>query len=821
MSISYEEYKASEKEKLKALEDAVKAKEITSNSTLVVPHEVEGSTFYFKNYSDIHIPECDMNKLRRSLAQDAKIPGLMIGFGGDQTNMALTNSVSDTYNNVFSPEEELDTMIYTIEDSGIKDKILYYMDGNHGLRLTKETSLRPGKYVTGALKIPQKHVENIALVVVKLDNPIKEGEKVTVTLLVRHGEKSASQVGRKVDITLSKPLIRAVDVVVDGHTHKSFFGSEKFYIEEAGKKTKEKAIYTANFGSWLDGSTYADRAGYAIPSNAMGEVLRMALVPNAEKTDFKLCIDMINERDLINDNADKQMKSVENALRAIEEKEYANVTEVNKAYNKSAKQIKKTSLSKYEKANKADEEFIKKEDYPDKLILFLPGGFVVGDEDVKNDKEIDKFVEQVSKLDDSAKIILNGDMIFADESAFKKTRHPDEYYAYLETLADILEPVKDKIIGYNSGRNEQWILKDYGKELAEKAQVTHQLEDKYAYQKQNKNVLRAKQKTTQQAEVKKHNKSTLKREMSKYYKDYEKFMKKLDGYIADKDKGNMEIIKAATVKMLQDEKRFLTPAKDKDYINHKWPLEEMVDLKPNENLIQNIFFQMLGIEPNPKKLTINPRVNEDKLTSIKIKGRTRKPEYITLVGCHDKSVAGRGAQHGRIGKKETRRPGQYIYYNTSRVGKEYLSSNRSCLINPDGSEDVVGIINNVYISGGRSDNDFSQNRAYKFKFGENRDYSSKKEGRGITQQASDKKELIYASMDYDSMMFDEDIVESVINKQILDSYEYKRDEIEEIQKQERSQKAREAMETALSSKKHRKIVVDAITRSTDLDESRK
>ena len=78
-------------------------------------------------------------------------------------------------------------------------------------------------------------------------------------------------------------------------------------------------------------------------------------------------------------------------------------------------------------------------------------------------KKFKKKIDILSKLNGSCKVVLNGDMVFY-KKAFTLTnkngnllgeKFPEESFSYILNLAKLLEKVKNKIIAYNSGMQEE------------------------------------------------------------------------------------------------------------------------------------------------------------------------------------------------------------------------------------------------------------------------------------------------------------------------------------------------------------------------------
>ena len=74
----------------KVLDAAValqRAKDLASDSTSIQEIDIDSSTAYFVNLSDLHIPEGDMYMLADMLKNLSCIPNIQFGFGGDQSQI--------------------------------------------------------------------------------------------------------------------------------------------------------------------------------------------------------------------------------------------------------------------------------------------------------------------------------------------------------------------------------------------------------------------------------------------------------------------------------------------------------------------------------------------------------------------------------------------------------------------------------------------------------------------------------------------------------------------------------------------------------------
>lgn len=747
-----------------------------SDSTGVLPQVVNGNTAYLKVVQDVH---GNYAKLKKELLEIAKIPNAYVLFLGDvSTNGNLENEEhGNVYGNLRSPEEEIQKLISTLESEGIdiQKMMIGYLDGNHELRIKKKTSLRAGRIITDKLGCPEKYIQNAAKVVFELDNPLKQGEKIKISGLVRHGENVPANAGACVEKTTQKSLISGVNFVLSGHTHIMSYGNSVISYLDAKGNRKEKTVISANFGSDQNNAEYADRAGYQMTGRPDGEIMRISLVVNEDKTDFKPCIDMVNTRDILNQTA---LDSYEKALRVIEELEenkFKTEADLKQAYQEASKKISKYATNQSRRSAFRENP---------NIVFFAPWcGFKIGDESVKNEEEIDEAIKLVKNLP-YCKIVLNGDMVkyrLPDTFAQKKhAKYPEDSFAYLELLAEKLKPVKDKIIAYNSGVEETKIMTYHGEELAKFAMNRLQMDESLVYKPYNKLKYKAEQLKVQSKQVEEYNKKVLKDECNKFAMNPHK-MEEYDKYIKEnfhnKKHDSDEVFKKYVANILREQGKLIS-VENKQKINKMFPLSEIDLRQPNDNLVQNILFTMLGI--NPKKIAINPIYNTQTENIVRLYTEEGKSEPIHLSGCYSTSVASRSAQENNMSRTQSHNLGYDVYYVNSKLGGEYLTKTASAY-------DIDGetVIKDVYhISGGRFDgarkyvnNTTSTNRIYTFKRVRKNEFVKYNETNGRTIYKSEGDFTIVAnSIDYHSALFNQDIRINMLLSMLKNSFNKKYEE---------------------------------------------
>lgn len=776
MSKNLEQFERYNSQYDEILDRATIAQRNASDSTGVLSQEVKGSTVYLKVVQDVH---GNYAKLRKELLEISKIPNAYVLFLGDvSTNGNIENEEhGNVYGNLRTPEEEIQKLITTLTQDGIdiKKMMVGYLDGNHELRIKKKTSLRPGKFITEQLGCPEKYIQNAAKLVFELDNPVNPQEKIKISGLVRHGENTPANAGACVEKTTQKSLISGVNFVLSGHTHIMSYGNSIIsYLDARGNK-QEKTVIAANFGSDQSYAEYAERAGYQMTGRPDGEIMRIALIPNENKTTFSPCIDMVNTRDVLNTTALDSLKKATKIIEELEEQTFATESELKTAYKEATKKISKLATNQAKKSCFRD--------LPN-TVFFVPwSGFKIGDETLKNEESIDEAIELVKNLA-YCKLVLNGDMVkyrIADTFAQKKyAKYPEDSFAYLELLAEKLRPVKDKIVAYNSGVEETKIMTYHGEELAKFAMNRLQMDESLVYKPYNKLKYKAEQLKIQAKQVEEHNKKVLKDECSKFAMSQTKmdeYQKYLDTNFKNVKYDEDEVFKKYVANILREQGKLIS-VENKTLVNRMFPLSNIDLREPNENLVQNILFTMLGI--NPKKIAINPKYNTQTENTIKLYTEEGKSEPIHLSGCYSTSVASRAAQENNMTRTQSHNLGYDVYYVNSKLGGEYLTKTTN-VYDIDGET----VIKDVYhISGGRFDgarkyvnNTTSTNRIYTFKRVHKNEFVKYNETNGRSMfQSEGEYTLVANSVDYNSALYNEDIRVNMLMNIIKTSYNKKYEE---------------------------------------------
>ncbi len=789
----------------KALEHQ-KAKDRASESTEKISEKVNGSTAYVVNFSDLHSPEGNMLAFMENLKKFAKIPNVYFLFGGDQINNSIANSVGDTHGEILPPRQQVKLIADIIKEVDAEypviDKILSIISGNHENRTYKEVSEDPAYWLASELSIPHKYAKNVALIEMALDRKSDSNNSysrpVTTNILLAHAEQVTGKPAAQAQHGLDSSLDSKVDVVLYGHNHQVVVASDiKQQLNPSTGKVAQKEITFMNFGSYSGSSEYAERALYPYPRQSDMEILR---ITNTGQNFNK--VDMLNARTIIDEVIETRISDIENTFKKLEKTEFKTESELNKTYLKEIKRLYKDNTQKYSEDKKIKEEFAKNNKVSDKIYFAPLSGFCIGDENSKaTTKDIKSKIDVLSKLNGSCKVVLS-DLVFY-KKAFTLTnkngsvlgeKFPEESFSYILAAADLLRPIKDKIVAYNSGEQEQKIMKYHSEALAKMAMIRLQMDEKLCYEPYNEVKLATEKLKIQSQQVETYNKNVLNKEVEKAYKDIEKTIKEslphmIDDYTKlskeDKQKeflkvlkkyhslpegiesskggkakydssknAKLDYLKKILVYGLRSEGKLLSLTKDKVLIDHKFPLEDIELRTPNEKLVQNIFCHLLAIDP--EKISINTEPNTSAQFISQVRDNSGKVRNVAFSGSSFKSNAGRPRVDGYLKGKSALISGANVYYTNTKVGKEFVVL--------DNKKDGDKLIDTVYISGGSfatgAEGQVSANKIYKL-FA-TAPVNEKEKSQGIYANLEKDFNLHCESLNYETVLFEEEVFSDIV-----------------------------------------------------------
>jgi len=794
-----------------------KAKELANDSNKKIAIKTSRQTSYYKTISDAHMPKSDMFSLIEEIITCAKIPGMLLEIGGDALNNSIKNSVGDTHGEVLDPQNSVKLFTKILKEKAKEENIdlsqiiVAIRSGNHENRSYKDVAMDPAYMLATELGLQDRYAKNIAKIEIEVLD--ENNNSITKHVIVStHGEQKPGKAGAQAESGLVSDLDYGADLVILEHNHKVMVASQTKEYRLASKSNPiQKQTTYVNFGAYIEGEEYSDRAGYTFPRKSDKEIVRISCVDNQKR------YDLINLRSLINSSAEDRIKSFENSLKTLEKGSYKTENGIKKAYATLAKKQFNLELKKHENNETEKAEALKNSGLSDKLFFAPLSGLKIGNEDAKTN-EIKQKINVLSKLNGSCKVALTD--IIHYKKAFTLVnknggllgeKFPEDTFSYIEQAAELLKPIKDQILAYNSGEDEDKIMRYQSEALAKMAMTRLQMPEKLCYQPYTKEELVAEQLKIQAKQVEAHNKAVLEKAVSNALRDVEKAIKealpyKVEGYSnltrdektaafekimlaykskpskqkknnddknknddKKKESGNnpkIDYLKDIISARLRAEGDFLSLTEDKDFINFEYPLEDIELRKPHPNLIQHIFCAFLEIDP--KKIIINANSKELSYATGKVKddrGRTRTIEFF---GGFSNSKAGRGSIDSKMKGILSSAPGAHVYYESTKIGKEFVLFEKQIYENPFTNKTEKK--DTIFISSGSFSPEIpnSVNKIYKIFAVANK--QEQEVSTGVYANAEEPFRVYCESLNYETALLDKDIMAEFLKNSIKRSF---------------------------------------------------
>ena len=718
------DYEKRKEQSVRAHTAAKFAREAASTLTTTKTHVVNGNSFYIMGISDNHN---NTDVLIEELKKAAQIENLILFFLGDQGMVAEKDSKTPSHE-ANSIQHEVDAIVYAVKKSGIDPKkIVVYLDGNHERRIKDKTSVELGRMVCAALGIEDHYAGDSALVKIIFKDKSIKGEKA-FNIFMSHGQGRQGGVGAEADKSLNMNFVKGADLILAGDTHKIVSANKTVTEFSPGqKKPYTKDVMFANPGTDQSIEEYLQIKGIPIRAVRDGEILRVQLIENEETHETEPVIDYINIRQVLTENTQKAAQKIKHYLARLEKKKYENLEQVDADY-------KGAALFAHQMKNEviAKKECAKKYKHPQALKIIPLSGFNIGSKELSQKayeqhiEKIKKLVATIAKIDD-AYVILDGDMVYYDTKSIQKSTKPEDTMANIQTLAEILAPIKDKIIAYNSGKNETGIMSligadaKHGIKLAEEAMKTLQLCQNQAYEPASKANLKTQAQILQNQKIKEYNEKALEREYQTYVYDVDKmhelalFKKNVldgcSGPLTSKEIAACERWTKTEIKTILAQKMTMedvlldaSTKAGKRKINRLFPLDELTIRAPHPDLLQNILCKILELDP--KHISICSDIDGYSSNLLKITDENGITRSLNVITAYKKGVGTRRAIEKKL---QSMHMGADIYVSN---GEEYVTKEREADIDSEGNRHIRDVI---HISGGRIYDPSTVNRIYEIR----------------------------------------------------------------------------------------------------------
>lgn len=210
-------------------------------------------------FGDLHLGarECDLDRAKAMLDYCLQ-KGVYIFLMGDLLEAGLRTSVgSSVYRQKLNPQEQLEEVIELLEPLVKEGLILGSLEGNHELRIEKETGIAVMKVICRILGIPYLRCA--------CWNLWRVGKEI-YRVYALHGASWARFSYTKLKAVVDISHSFDADLIAMGHTHSLIDDAQLVqYVDSRSKTVKERKKFLVLTGSYLayDGS-YVQEHGYPL-----------------------------------------------------------------------------------------------------------------------------------------------------------------------------------------------------------------------------------------------------------------------------------------------------------------------------------------------------------------------------------------------------------------------------------------------------------------------------------------------------------------------------------------------------------------------------
>lgn len=212
--------------------------------------------------ADVHWgdPKTDEGLFKRFVQYINEATNRYVIINGDLINNALKSSVSNVYNELYSPGQQKYMMAEILKPIG--DRILCIVPGNHEERSAKDSDTDITKDIAYMIGCEKKYRENGAYINVRFGKD-RHGHKISYTGYIVHGTGGGRSAGAPANALEKLTMSFIADFYVIGHMHRklafknSYFKPNAIYSE---LEQCERAFVISP--PWQDYGGYAQRKMY-------------------------------------------------------------------------------------------------------------------------------------------------------------------------------------------------------------------------------------------------------------------------------------------------------------------------------------------------------------------------------------------------------------------------------------------------------------------------------------------------------------------------------------------------------------------------------
>ena len=178
-------------------------------------------------FADLHIGDknCNMKLIRERIEYVKNTKNAYCVLNGDLMNNATKTSVSDSYSEQLSPDEQIDRCVELF--GPIKDKIICITSGNHEKRTYRKEGVDITKQMVSRLNLTDKYSSSAAIIFVRFGSNNKK-KKICYSINMTHGSGGGRKEGAKAIRLADMASIIDADVYIHSHTHLPMVMKQRF-----------------------------------------------------------------------------------------------------------------------------------------------------------------------------------------------------------------------------------------------------------------------------------------------------------------------------------------------------------------------------------------------------------------------------------------------------------------------------------------------------------------------------------------------------------------------------------------------------------------
>jgi predicted phosphodiesterase len=225
--------------------------------------------------ADSHIGDglADLKLVKKFIKDVEENNDMYLIVNGDLINNATRTSVSDSYGEVMTPDEQIDYLVDLLMP--VKDKILVITSGNHEDRTYRTDGIKLIKRVARELGIEDRYVEVAYLLYVAFGkNRGRDNRKTVYSIYGKHGRGGGKRIGSKTNKLEDMAKIIDADVFLHSHTHMpAIFKLSRFRVDYRNRKKSRMNMLFVNTNAFLDYGGYGEEKGYPPASKDYPEII--------------------------------------------------------------------------------------------------------------------------------------------------------------------------------------------------------------------------------------------------------------------------------------------------------------------------------------------------------------------------------------------------------------------------------------------------------------------------------------------------------------------------------------------------------------------